>query len=129
MEAAYHGPAVCYTSAMGKPARGRGAARASGEGGEGGEIDLAAELAKLDPEQAQMFAAALELAMRKRRIMLLGLLLSIVVVGFGEFGALLFWVAREPGTFVGWVFLVPLAVAGVILVATGKLARRARPRP
>jgi hypothetical protein len=92
-------------------------------------VDIASELAKLDPAQAALFVQALELTMRKRRWMLLGYLAAMFAVLIGQVLALLVWANRTPGTFVGWVFLVPLALAGGILVATSSVVRRLKPRP
>jgi hypothetical protein len=36
------------------------------------------------------------------------------------------YATREPGSFIAWVFLVPMALCGVILVAGGKLAKAIR---
>ena len=90
--------------------------------------ELAAEIARLDPAQAEMFVEVLALTMRKRRIMLLGYLAVIVVMLVGQIPALLYWAAREPGELRGWAFLVPPAIAGVILVVAGRLSRTLKPR-
>jgi hypothetical protein len=92
-------------------------------------VDIKAELDKLAPEQVEMFVRALELAMRKRRIMLFGYLTTLLAVVAGQLGAVLIWANREPGTFIGWIFLVPIALAGLILVGTARLVRRIKPRP
>lgn len=81
----------------------------------------------LTPEQAQMFVAALELAMKKRRLMLIGYLAAAFAVLIGGILALTLYANREPGQFVGWVFLVPFAAAGLFLYVFGRLARRLTP--
>lgn len=93
--------------------------------GEQLDVDIAAELDKLPPEQAEMLVRALELAMKRRRAMLLGYLAVLVVLIVGELAALLIWAEHHaPGRFLAWMFLVPMALAGGILVWTPKLARR-----
>ena len=100
----------------------RGATR--GEAGRAGAPDLA----DLDPEKAAIVLAALELALRRRRGMLIGYLAALLVVAFGQIAALLVWATREPGAFIAWIFLVPLAVAGIILTVTARVVRGLKPR-
>jgi hypothetical protein len=85
-------------------------------------------IAKLTPEQADMFVRALSLTMRKRRLMLVGNLLALLVLVIGMLFAFVAYGNRTPGTFVGWVFLVPLGSAGFCLWFFGKLAKRAGAR-
>ena len=80
-------------------------------------------LAELTPEQAELFVRALELAIKKRRILLFGYLSALFAIVVGMVWALYFFGSREPGTFVGWVFLVPILVAGFLFVGFGRLAR------
>lgn len=82
------------------------------------------QLDALTPEEAEMFVRALELAMRKRKWMLIGYLIALIAVVLGMMVALYVWGTREPGSFVGWVFLVPPGVAGAAIYATGKLVKR-----
>jgi hypothetical protein len=82
-------------------------------------------IAKLTPEQADMFMRALSLTMRKRRLMLVGNLLALLMLIIGMLFAFVAYGNRTPGTFVGWVFLVPLASAGFCLWLFGKLAKHA----
>ena len=86
--------------------------------------ELQKALDQLTPEQAEMFVQALELTMKKRRIMLLGYLLAVlaIVIGFGW--ALYMYGTHEYGTFFGWVFLIPFAIAGATFILFGKIARR-----
>jgi hypothetical protein len=85
-------------------------------------------LAKLSPEEARLFVQALELAVRKRRVMLYGHLLAILCLIVGFLWALYMYGAHEPGTFIGWVFLVPFAGAGTSMLLFAKLAKRIKPR-
>jgi hypothetical protein len=82
-------------------------------------------IAKLTPEQADMFMRALALTMRKRRLMLVGNLLALLLTVIGMLFAFVAYGNREPGSFVGWVFLVPIGSAGFVLWFFGKLAKRA----
>lgn len=88
------------------------------------DADLEKALADLTPEQAEMFVAALELAMKKRRVMLVGNLAAALAILIGMLWALYMYGGHEPGTFIGWVFLVPFAVAGAIMVGAAKIAKR-----
>ena len=82
------------------------------------------QLDELTPEQAEMFVRALELAMRKRRWMMIGYLGALIAVVVGMMVSLYIWGTREPGTFVGWVFLLPPALAGAVIWGTGKYVKK-----
>lgn len=82
-------------------------------------------LGQLTPEQTEMFMRALTHTMRKRRLMLVGNLLALLIMLFGLLWAFYMFGSREPGAFTGWVFLVPFALAGASLTLFGKLAKRA----
>ena len=82
-------------------------------------------IAKLTPEQADIFIRALSLTMRKRRLMLVGNLTALLIMVIGMLFAFVAYGSREPGAFVGWVFLVPFGSAGFVLWFFGKLAKRA----
>lgn len=86
--------------------------------------ELEEKLRELDPEQIKMFVLALGAAMRKRRILLLGYLTALLCVVLGLAFALIVWANHEPGTFIGWVFFIPFALAGGSLWVFGKLADR-----
>jgi hypothetical protein len=91
---------------------------------EDSEASLKDALEALTPEQADMFLRALELTMRKRRMMLLGYLAAAFAMVLGTVWSLYMYGTHEPGTFIGWVFLIPFAVAGSCLYIFGKLSRR-----
>jgi hypothetical protein len=124
---------------MGKSARTSRAARGSlpagdppdrdGDGAVDHLAEIGAKLAELDPAQAALFIQALELTMRKRRAMLMGYLIVLVVIIVGQLAAVVVWAALGPGGFRGWVFLVPIAAAGLVLLTFGRLVRRLQPRP
>ena len=85
--------------------------------------ELAEAIAKLSPEEADMFVRALEMTMKRRRLLLRGYLAALVTLIAGMVLALYVYGSREPGTFVGWVFLIPFAGVGIILSVFGHLAK------
>ena len=87
-------------------------------------VDIEAELQKLSPEQAAMFVDMLELAMKKRRMMLLGYLTALVVLVAGSVFSLWAYATHEPGTFIGWAMLVPFAGVGVVFIVFSRLTKR-----
>jgi len=91
--------------------------------GPGSDADLANALAKLSPEDAAMFMKALDMTMRRRRLLMLGYGASLLALVGGLLTALYVYGTREPGTFAGWVFLVPFAAVGLILYTFGRLAK------
>ncbi len=82
-------------------------------------------IANLTPEQAEIFMRALSLTMRKRRLMLMGNLFALLIMVIGMIFAFISYGSREPGSFSGWVFLVPFGGAGFCMWLFGKLAKRA----
>lgn len=86
--------------------------------------ELEEKLRDLDAEQIKIFILALGASMRKRRILLVGYLTALLCVVMGIGFALIVWANHEPGTFIGWVFFVPLGLAGGTLWAFGKIAGR-----
>src|SRR5262245_960107 len=85
---------------------------------------LAQAVEKLSPEEAQYFLDKLERAIRKRKVQLTGYLAAMVVWLIGMVTALYVYGSSPEGTFVGWVFIIPFAAVGIILVAFGKLSER-----
>jgi hypothetical protein len=85
-------------------------------------IELARAVEQLDPEEAAYFLGRLERAIRKRKIQLTGYLVAMLVWVVGMMGALAYY--GFASGFVGWVFLAPFALVGVILFAFGKWADR-----
>ena len=89
----------------------------------GGKMEeLEAAIGKLDPDEAQFFLKKLEAAFRKRKIMLSGYLVAMVAWLVGMVCALAYF-GMATG-FVGWVFLVPFAIVGLILYIFGAWANR-----
>src|SRR4051812_5785794 len=85
--------------------------------------ELARAVENLTSEEAQFFLIKLEAAVRKRKIQITGYLASMLVWLLGMVGALAYY-GTHAG-FVGWVFIAPFALVGVILYAFGKWAERA----
>jgi hypothetical protein len=85
--------------------------------------EIAKAISELDPKEAAFFLAKLEALMRKRKIQLTGYLVSLGAWLVAMFLALLYYGSHDG--FVGWVFLVPFALVGVIFFVFGKWAERA----
>lgn len=95
--------------------------------GKASDRDLEEILAGLTTEETEMFLAALELTMRKRRVQLLGYLATLLCLLVGSAWAFWMYGNREPGEFMGWAFLIPPAAAGLSLWGFGKLSRSLKP--
>ena len=79
----------------------------------------------LPPEKAAELVALLEASIRRRKIELVGYLAAAVVLLLGMVIAIYAYGAAAQGRFVGWVFILPLALAGLVMIAVGRAARRA----
>ena len=86
--------------------------------------DVEKELAQLTPDEARIFLRLIEQALRKRRILLLGYLSALLAMLAGTVLSFYVYGTREPGQFVGWVFMVPLGSVGAILWGFGRWANR-----
>lgn len=84
------------------------------------EGDLAKAIAQLSPDEALFFLAKLEAVMNKRKLQLTGYLVALVIWLLGMVFALVYYGTYDG--FVGWAFLLPFALVGVILYAFGKWA-------
>lgn len=82
--------------------------------------DLEKAIQKLSSEEAAFSLFKLELAVRKRKVQLTGYLVAMLVWLVGMLFALAYYGIASG--FVGWVFLLPFALVGVILYAFGKWA-------
>ena len=85
--------------------------------------DIEQAVRDLPPERAAELVAMLEASMRRRKLELYGYLAAAAIVVVGMVGALLFLGSAKENSFVGWVFLVPLALAGLVMWLVGKKAR------
>jgi peptidoglycan/LPS O-acetylase OafA/YrhL len=83
---------------------------------------LAEAIEKLNPEEAAYFLWKLEIALRKRKIQLVGYLVAMLAWLVGMLFALVYYGTHDG--FVGWAFLLPFVVVGVILFAFGKWSDR-----
>ena len=90
--------------------------------GEGSQAELAKAISELSPNEADFFLRKLEAALRKRKIMLSGYIVAMVAWVVGMVCALAYFGIASG--FVGWVFLVPFAIVGVILWAFGTWAEK-----
>lgn len=87
--------------------------------------EFAKKLAELTPEQRAMFERALELTVKKRRVLMTGYLATAVALILGMAWALYIFGKTHGGAeFMGWVFLVPPLVASFVMILFGRLARR-----
>ena len=84
--------------------------------------EIKAAIAALSPEEAQFFLHKLEAAFKKRKMQLTGYLVAIAVWLLGMVGALAYFGTHDG--FVGWVFLMPFALVGVILYVFGRISNR-----
>jgi len=78
---------------------------------------------ELSPEEAELFRTILEITMKRRRMMLIGYTLALAAVLLGMVWALFMYGSRERGTFVGWVFVVPPALAAMIIILFGRWSK------
>ena len=91
-------------------------------------VELARAVEKLNPQEAAFFLWKLEMSIRKRKIQIMGYLVAMLVWIAGMMFALI-WYGTHDG-FVGWAFLLPFLVVGVILYLFGKWSEavgRAKP--
>ncbi len=86
------------------------------------EDAVAEAIQQLTPEEAAHFVGLLEKAIRRRRIQLIGYLVGLVVLLVGMFLSLLYVGASPAGSFVGWVFLLPILAVGLIFYGFGRWA-------
>ncbi|MBA3465148.1 MAG: hypothetical protein H0T46_34775 [Deltaproteobacteria bacterium] len=84
--------------------------------------ELARAVDNLTSEEAAFFLAKLEAAFKKRKIQLSGYLVAMLLWILAMMGALAYYGTHKG--FVGWVFILPFGLVGVILFAFGKWAER-----
>ena len=80
------------------------------------------------PTQAQIDAlmAVIDRVEKRRKTMLTGYLLSLVVLVGGQLVALYIFSRTAPETSIGWIFLIPFAAVGALLWLFGRLTRAPR---
>jgi hypothetical protein len=84
--------------------------------------ELAKAVAQLSPDEAAFFLSKLEAAVTKRKIQLTGYLVAMVVWLASMVGALAYYGTHDG--FVGWIFLVPFALVGLILWGFGRYSEK-----
>jgi len=84
--------------------------------------EIKAAIAALSPEEAQFFLQKLEAAFKKRKMQLTGYLVAITVWVLGMVGALAYFGTHDG--FVGWVFLMPFGLVGLVLYIFGRVANK-----
>ena len=87
-------------------------------------LNIDEHVQQLSPEQAELFLRALELALKKRRIMIAGYLAALFAILIGLVGALYIYASSAPAQFLSWVFLIPFLLAGILIFGFGRLAKR-----
>ncbi|HUS30619.1 MAG TPA: hypothetical protein VMZ53_19050 [Kofleriaceae bacterium] len=85
-------------------------------------LELAKAIEKLNPEEAAYFLWKLEIAIRKRKIQIMGYLVAMLVWLGGMLFALVYYGTHDG--FVGWAFLLPFVLVGAILFSFGKWSDR-----
>ena len=86
----------------------------------GSHVDLAKLLLELPPEQAAYYLAKLEAAYKKRRLQLSGYVVALVSWLVAMLMALAYFGSNDG--FVGWVFLLPFGIVGLVLWGFGRWA-------
>ena len=89
-----------------------------------GDDELARRIAELSPEEAALFAKLIGLALRKRRWLLGGYLVALAAVLVGMVTALYLQGTYGKERFIGWVFVIPPALAGLVLWAVGRHVKK-----
>jgi hypothetical protein len=89
--------------------------------------DLARAIEKLSSDEAAFFLHKLEMAIRKRKIQITGYLVAMAVWLVGMMLALAYTGMHDG--FVGWVFIAPFGLVGIVLYAFGKWAEAVSKRP
>jgi hypothetical protein len=79
---------------------------------------------QLTPEEAAVFVKQIETSLKRKKLLLWGYLSVVLTLCIGTMWAFYMYGTREPGTFVGWVFLVPFGISGALFLLFGQLARR-----
>ncbi len=78
----------------------------------------------LTPEQIQLLADAIGRAEKRRKIMLAGYLVALIILLVGVPTCFVIVGRAARGVFVGWVFFVPWSLVGVTLWSFGRWAKR-----
>ena len=82
-------------------------------------------VSRLSADEAAMLLEKLGASLQRRKYQLIGYLVAAIVGLFGFVLAMIVYATHEPGTFVGWVFLIPFGGIGLALFIFGRVAERA----
>ncbi len=86
--------------------------------------EVEAAIQQLTPDEAAHFLGLITRAIKRRKIQLVGYLFALVVLLGGQVGALVYFGMSSGGSSVGWVFLVPFLLVGVVFWLFGRWARQ-----
>lgn len=81
-------------------------------------------VSNLPPEKAAELVALLEASIRRRKVELIGYISAAIVLLIGMVIAVYTYGRAAHDQFIGWVFLAPLAAAGVIMIAVARWAAK-----
>lgn len=85
---------------------------------------LADAVSKMSSEDAAVLLEKLSASLQRRKYQLIGYLVAAVLGFLGLVAAFIVYLFREPGSFVGWVFLFPFAGIGLSLFIFGRIAEK-----
>ena len=86
---------------------------------------LAEAVAQLTPEEAAYYVDALNRALKKRKLQLVGYLVGAIAGLVGMVVALIIYGNAGEGTFVAWAFAIPFGAIGLVLYLFGRMAEAA----
>ncbi|MEZ4402728.1 MAG: hypothetical protein R3B06_22090 [Kofleriaceae bacterium] len=81
-------------------------------------------IGNLPPDKAAELVVLLEASINRRKIEMLGYLAAAGVMLVGMVIALYVYGKSDGTEFLGWVFLFPLALAGLVMILVARWARR-----
>ena len=81
-------------------------------------------VSQLPPDKAAELVALLEASMMRRKVELVGYLSAALVLLVGMVLALYAYGRSDANQFRGWLLLLPLAAAGVIMIAVSRWAQK-----
>lgn len=89
--------------------------------------EIEKHLRELSPEQAEIFVRSLEVILRRRRVRLFGYIAALIVFMSTMAISVYLYGTRDPGTFMGWIVLVPFALIALVFLVVGRLEKRIAP--
>jgi hypothetical protein len=88
--------------------------------------DIERAVRELPPERAAELVTMLEASLRRRRLELYGYVGAALIVLLGLIGGLVIMGSGKGGTFMGWIFFIPIGLAGLVMWLVGRRARTAQ---